>query len=326
MKKIITLLVLILASLAIMSKLGPSITGAAVGLVPIQESQGYPPVVLFCPQDNCLEHFTYLTNHSKQVHCAFFDLDLVEIITALHNTQHQLIVDHRNYEKELLNGLNVRVAEGKSYLHNKFCIFDNHLVWTGSMNPTYRGNFKNHNNVVVIQSPGLARNYETEFQELWQGEYGKGTTTAQPIIQQGNITLQSYFCPEDDCAGKIVGVLNTAEKSIHFMTFSFTHPLIAKTLLLKHKQGLNVSGIFETQQRSKWSMFETLLQSGLPVVWDNLSGKVHHKVFIIDNTTVITGSMNPSRNGANRNDENVLIIKDKAVAQVFLKEFERMQG
>ena len=48
---------------------------------------------------------------------------------------------------------------------------------------------------------------------------------------------------------------------------------------------------------------------------------MHHKVFIIDNETVITGSMNPTGNGDKYNDENILIIRNKEITGRFLQEF-----
>ena len=50
---------------------------------------------------------------------------------------------------------------------------------------------------------------------------------------------------------------------------------------------------------------------------------MHHKVFIVDNC-VVTGSMNPSKSGDTRNDENVLVICDEGIAKEFEKEFERI--
>ena len=40
---------------------------------------------------------------------------------------------------------------------------------------------------------------------------------------------------------------------------------------------------------------------------------MHHKVFIIDEEIVITGSFNPSKNADTRNDENILIINKKTM-------------
>ncbi|MBU0459583.1 MAG: phospholipase, partial [Nanoarchaeota archaeon] len=53
---------------------------------------------------------------------------------------------------------------------------------------------------------------------------------------------------------------------------------------------------------------------------------MHHKVFIVDSETVITGSFNPSAGGDTRNDENVLIIKDKALAKKFIEEYEYVRA
>jgi phosphatidylserine/phosphatidylglycerophosphate/cardiolipin synthase-like enzyme len=55
---------------------------------------------------------------------------------------------------------------------------------------------------------------------------------------------------------------------------------------------------------------------------DNNSYSMHHKIFIIDNKTVITGSFNPSANADINNDENILIIHDKKIAKKYLEEFD----
>ncbi len=52
---------------------------------------------------------------------------------------------------------------------------------------------------------------------------------------------------------------------------------------------------------------------------------MHHKVLIIDEETVITGSFNPTKNGDEGNDENVLIIHDKEIAKKFLGEFNYLK-
>lgn len=52
---------------------------------------------------------------------------------------------------------------------------------------------------------------------------------------------------------------------------------------------------------------------------------MHHKVFIIDEKTVITGSFNPSNNGDKGNDENILIIGSEEIAGMFEEEFEMVR-
>jgi len=46
----------------------------------------------------------------------------------------------------------------------------------------------------------------------------------------------------------------------------------------------------------------------------------HHKVIIIDDNVVVTGSLNFSDNAADSNDENFLIL---AAREIYLEEFER---
>ena len=52
---------------------------------------------------------------------------------------------------------------------------------------------------------------------------------------------------------------------------------------------------------------------------------LHHKVFIIDNATVILGSYNPTAAANTKNDENIIITHDETIAQRFVEEFERLR-
>ena|SRR3989338_6982806 len=105
------------------------------------------------------------------------------------------------------------------------------------------------------------------------------------------------------------------------MTFSFTHDGIANILLLKNVDGIEVKGVMELKQISEYSEFERLLQNQVEVRKDGNKYNLHHKVFIVDEKTVITGSFNPTANGDQKNDENVIIIEDDAIAKEFVEEF-----
>ena len=51
---------------------------------------------------------------------------------------------------------------------------------------------------------------------------------------------------------------------------------------------------------------------------------LHHKFAVVDRSTVIMGSQNWSASANHTNDENVIVIKNKAVAKAFAYEFERL--
>jgi phosphatidylserine/phosphatidylglycerophosphate/cardiolipin synthase-like enzyme len=51
---------------------------------------------------------------------------------------------------------------------------------------------------------------------------------------------------------------------------------------------------------------------------------MHHKFMVIDGEIVVTGSYNWSAAAEERNDENLVVIRDRGVAGAFEREFERI--
>ncbi|MBI1970663.1 hypothetical protein HYS47_02875 [Candidatus Woesearchaeota archaeon] len=290
----------------------------------IPEETGQDTIVLFCPRDHCSENLAKLLQHAEIAHCAFFELNHPLVIEALKKSNAQLVIDGNYKSGEIANlsaNLSVRYDDDNQFSHNKFCVINNNLVWTGSFNPTTQGNEKNNENAVVFLSQYLANNYEGEFQELFAGEFGKGKPVAYPKIKLNGNLVENYFCPEDHCAEHVIDILKTANESIYFMTFSFTHDLVGDALLNASSRGVEVRGVFENRQKSQYSEYDRLAQAGILVTYDTNPATMHHKVFIIDQKIVITGSFNPSKNADERNDENVIILHNPAIAQKFLEEY-----
>ena len=124
--------------------------------------------------------------------------------------------------------------------------------------------------------------------------------------------------------GKITASLQAAQISIHFMTFSFTVDEIGQALIAQAGEGVDVSGIFErTGSETPFSELTPLFCAGLSVRQDGNPFILHHKVFIIDGTTVLSGSFNVSANATDSNDENLISITDPDLAAQYLAEFDR---
>ncbi|MBU0628578.1 MAG: hypothetical protein KKC75_05280 [Nanoarchaeota archaeon] len=282
--------------------------------------------VYFCPLDNCTTSLVRAVNMSKKsLHCALFDIDLQELIGVLAEKSNlldvKLVVDNENYGK--ITGPGVRKDTSSQFSHNKFCVVDGSVVTTGSFNPTYNGAYKNNNNLLVIYSKYLAKNYEDEFIEIWRGDFGKGDKVKYPVMYINNHEVENYFCPDDKCSSEIIDEISKAEQSVYFMTFSFTDEGIADALLFNDK--IDIKGLFEkTGASGQYSQYKRLKDFGIDVRVDSNPKFMHHKVFIIDNMTVITGSMNPTGSGDHSNDENILIIHDKSIAKKYVDEFERL--
>lgn len=54
----------------------------------------------------------------------------------------------------------------KPLMHNKFCIFGQKTVWTGSFNFTSEASKANQENVVVLHDPAIAQRYGVEFERV----------------------------------------------------------------------------------------------------------------------------------------------------------------
>jgi len=284
--------------------------------------------VYFCPQDDCEQALvSFLDSAGQSIHCALYDIGLKSVQQTLLEKSKTMEVKVVT-DDEYLKKFNYPFVKADSYglMHNKFCIIDGIKVSTGSMNPTDNDAHKNNNNLLLIASSVMAQNYEDEFSELWDGRFKGGEKVRHPELVLSNIPVRNYFCPDDSCAYHVKEELKKAQESIHFMTFSFTNEGIANILLLKNVDGVSVRGVMETTQVSKYSQFERLKNNGIDVVKDQNKKNMHHKVFIIDSKTVVTGSFNPTANGDQRNDENIIIIEDETIARLFLEEFERVYG
>lgn len=278
----------------------------------------------FCPHENCEQAFVdFLNSANNSIHCALYDIGLSSVQQTLEEKSKTIdvkIVTDNDYLKKF-NKSYVK-TDTSGLMHNKFCIIDNTKISTGSMNPTDNDAHKNNNNLLLIDSTLLAQNYEQEFQEMWNKTFKKGNQNINTKIMLNHIKIENYFCPEDHCAKHVAEQLSLAKESIYFMTFSFTNQEIGNQLLLQNLNNLTIKGIMEVKQIDKDSVYQQLLTNNISVIKDQNKYNLHHKVFIIDQETVITGSFNPTGNGNKNNDENIIIIHDKEITQKFLNEFK----
>lgn len=219
-----------------------------------------------------------------------------------------------------------------AFMHNKFFVIDGLYVWTGSTNITHNGMYNNNNNSILIRSSQLAANYTTEFEELFAGKFGKTSSNVvpNPVVTINGTPIETFFESEGNVQDRLAELFKTA-KTVKFMAFSFTDslvydegdetPSIMGLLLNRARSGqLQLQGIVEASQRS---FAKSLICGGLEVRQDGNPDILHHKVFIIDDSIVVTGSFNFTKSASENNDENVLIIHNTDIAKAYLDEFAR---
>ena len=281
---------------------------------------------------------------SVRIDAALYDLDSKPITDALIKAHQKNVkvrifaendnVDEKEFQRLKASGIPVLDdGDNEGYMHHKFFVIDERYVWTGSYNITYRGANKNNNNVVWIDSPPLAMNYSQEFHELFVlAEYDRSSDPNVPfprIMLNDGTKILTYFAPDNDTISPLLKEINSATSSIHFMAFSFTHDELGKAMQEQFKMGIPVNGVFDANQKKRdreYSEYDSMKRAGLSVRLDKEEGTMHHKVIIIDDETVITGSYNFSKNAEKRNSENLLIIKgNKEIARAYLDEFNRLK-
>lgn len=220
------------------------------------------------------------------------------------------------------------VTDGRrALMHNKFMIFDESSVLTGSWNYTLNDTYRNNNNAVWLRSRQAVRNFQAEFDEMFaDGLFGPRSPSQTPVTQftQDGVPIAVYFAPEDAVLPAIVQAIGSARQSVRFMAFSYTQADITTALLERARSGVVVQGIFETTgSETASAQLRPLFCAGQNVRQDGNPFILHHKVFIIDDVTVLTGSFNFSANATESNDENLLVIRDPALAAQFMAEYNR---
>ncbi|MDO8625101.1 MAG: phospholipase D-like domain-containing protein [Candidatus Diapherotrites archaeon] len=133
-----------------------------------------------------------------------------------------------------------------------------------------------------------------------------------------------YFCPHEDCQHALLEQINDSQQTIDIAIYSFTDADIADALIAAKDRGVRVRVVFDSgQAKSQYSEDETLEQKGIAIKrLDNNRGILHDKFAVLDQKTVATGSYNYSENARKYNNENLLILQDRALGTQYETEFE----
>jgi phosphatidylserine/phosphatidylglycerophosphate/cardiolipin synthase-like enzyme len=269
---------------------------------------------------------------------AIYNLDLWSVRDALlraadRGVDVRLVVEADNLgQPEILAliaaGIPV-VADGwEPLMHDKFTVIDGGELWTGSMNYTVSDAYFNNNNLVRLRSPEAAAEYRHEFEEMFLDEafglFSPAGAGAALKLPDGT-PIEVYFAPDDRPLGRLVELVASAEESVDLLAFSLTSDELTRALIERAEAGVRVRGVLDSDQAANLgSEWNALRQAGLDVHLDGSPDLMHHKVLILDGAVVVTGSYNFSRSAEEQNDENLVIVYDRGMAERYQEEFERV--
>lgn len=281
-----------------------------------------------------------------------FDFNLPSVVTAVtdasqRGVQVRMVLDEENGNLDLsasdspsgkdYNALAIlknagipAVNGGRSngLMHNKIIILDGKTLFMGSWNMSYNDTYRNNNNLLEITDPTIIANYQAKFNELFEDKHfgTKAQVGAKtPSTTIDGVPVENYFSPVDQVMDKLVKYVQGAQKSVHFMIFTYTHDDLANAMIARAQAGLDVQGVIENRGASQGALVP-LACAKLPVKVDGNKYTLHHKVIIIDGQTVITGSFNFTKSADEANDDNVLVIHSPAVAALYEQEYQKVYG
>ena len=230
-----------------------------------------------------------------------------------------------------------RDSEVQGIMHNKFVIIDaespdpnDPIVWTGSTNFSDDQLNKDPNNVIIIQDQSLARAFTMEFDEMFGEKFGsdKLDNTPKEFVVGGK-RVEAYFSPGDDIRTNFKKSVAQANYELFFAIMQLTRTDMANAIEDRIYDKVFLAGILDdTSTPENQACFDILapkMKENLKV--DGKSYIFHHKYFIADpnywdsDPTVWTGSYNWTNSAQVRNDENVVVVHDKNVANIYYQEF-----
>ncbi|HIG98613.1 TPA: DUF1669 domain-containing protein [Candidatus Woesearchaeota archaeon] len=282
----------------------------------------------FCSREDCIKEITASLQAAKsQVKCAFYRVDGDLMLSIPANVPAWIVVD-KGARIPAAGNVKISNASSKGIMHNKYCIIDDTTLITGSFNPVEEAK-SDYNNLLIINSTALAAFYSSDFSMLKEGKTqapAAGHARRKRAILNATL-IEVYFCPQDNCIDAVRRALRKANSSILFAAYSFTHPEIANELIIKTAEGVQVTGVMEKSgSGSVHSKYAAMAVNGIGVRLESSKWLMHHKFFVVDGETVITGSFNPTKNAAERNDENVIIITSKEFAGMYVEEFDTINN
>jgi len=232
-------------------------------------------------------------------------------------------------------GLDADCPEDGGEMHHKFVVVDRHLVWAGSMNLTATDLNYNHNHAFRIEDEAVAHEFAHEWEDLWAGRFGRAKAPRTPrVLEVASARLEIGFSPRRAERGGevsvtrelVLGSLRAATASVAFALFALTDAAVGAAL---EQQAERVRGVVDATLAAHASArVAALCDQGAPLFVENLPGKVHHKLGVVDGEgprpVVLGGSCNWSASGFDDNDETLIAVRDAALGSLASRHLEEL--
>lgn len=145
-----------------------------------------------------------------------------------------------------------------------------------------------------------------------------------------NEDIQIIFCPGNRCFEVYKNTINLAQNEIVCAFYEFDFLNLSNVLKEKSNNGIKVSIITDNEYLKEIGI-TNLNNTNIEIFSDIDRGTrydnyMHHKFCVIDSKILILGSANPTNNDFLKNNNNILKINSKYLAENYRAEFYEMKS
>ena len=158
-------------------------------------------------------------------------------------------------------------------------------------------------------------------------EWGKSAVKAiLKFFEPKGMTRDAFFFPSVDSERKLISYLRKATSSMVICVFTITNNDLANAIRDARRRGVTVRIISDDEcMKMSGSDIQALYDEGFAVRTDlNRYAHMHNKFVVIDEYLLVTGSFNWTKQAVKKNQENLTVLDDPALAKIYIEEFNRL--
>lgn len=123
--------------------------------------------------------------------------------------------------------------------------------------------------------------------------------------------------------GPLVAAIDAARISVHAAIYSLSLGNVRRALIRAHRRGIDVRIVMESDNMDGREP-QALKDAGIPMLGDRRQGLMHNKFIVVDAAEVWTGSMNLTVSGVYEDNNSILRINSRPIADDYETEFHEM--
>lgn len=244
---------------------------------------------------------------------------------------------------------NVKRQHMGSLQHNKTIVVKGRSVKAvvcGSTNFSWRGEFVQSNNAIVLTGSSAVSVFLDAFESYWAYDtvagFGPTASTGWKSLGLPGVKADVTFSPHTPADGVIKSIgddIRSAQSSVFYsLAFLYITPGAVTDAIkdVTKKEGIFVYGMSDKKtgglninlpNGKKEPVYPSYLEANLPEPFKSepsggSGARMHHKFIVIDfdkpTARVYTGSYNFSKAADVQNGENLLLIKDRRIAVSYM--------